>query len=105
MRETSSSGGFARPGVGVTPSAGEPCACFFAEKERNATCVALFSSQALIYFLAKYADLTVNGQSYAILTILVIGAGTDAEILAAAEACPALAITVTDAETGEVVFP
>ncbi|WP_104105985.1 MMPL family transporter [Nocardioides sp. 616] len=43
--------------------------------------VALFSSQALIYFLAKYADLTVNGQSYAILTILVIGAGTDYALL------------------------
>lgn len=35
----------------------------------------------------------------------VIGPGTDAEILAAAEACPALAITVTDDTTGEVVFP
>ena len=34
----------------------------------------------------------------------MIGEGTDEEILAAAEACPALAITVTDAETGEVVF-
>ena len=43
--------------------------------------VALFCSQALIYFLAKYADLTVNGQSYAILTILVIGAGTDYALL------------------------
>ena len=43
--------------------------------------VALFTSQALIYFLAKYADLTVNGQSYAILTILVIGAGTDYALL------------------------
>ena len=43
--------------------------------------VGLFTSQALIYFLAKYADLTVNGQSYAILTILVIGAGTDYALL------------------------
>lgn len=43
--------------------------------------VALFTSQALIYFLAKYADLTVNGQSQAILTILVIGAGTDYALL------------------------
>ncbi|CUR59259.1 putative MMPL-like protein [metagenome] len=42
---------------------------------------ALICSQALIYFLAKYADLTVNGQSYAILTILVIGAGTDYALL------------------------
>ena len=38
-------------------------------------------------------------------TAVVIGKGSDEEILAAAEACPALAITVTDAETGEVVFP
>ncbi len=43
--------------------------------------VALFTSQAVVYFLAKYADLTVNGQSYAILTILVIGAGTDYALL------------------------
>jgi RND superfamily putative drug exporter len=43
--------------------------------------VALFVSQALVYFLARYADLTVNGQSYAILTILVIGAGTDYALL------------------------
>ena len=35
----------------------------------------------------------------------VVGDGPDELILAAAEACPALAITVTDAETGEVVFP
>jgi putative drug exporter of the RND superfamily len=42
---------------------------------------ALTSSQALIYLLAKYADLTVNGQSQAILTILVIGAGTDYALL------------------------
>ena len=38
-------------------------------------------------------------------TAVVIGPGTDAEILAAAEACPALAITVTDAATGEMIFP
>jgi putative drug exporter of the RND superfamily len=43
--------------------------------------VALFVAQGLIYFLAKYADLTVNGQSQAILTILVIGAGTDYALL------------------------
>ena len=43
--------------------------------------VALTISQGLIYFLAKYADLTVNGQSQAILTILVIGAGTDYALL------------------------
>lgn len=35
----------------------------------------------------------------------VVGAGTDEEMLAAAEACPALAITVTDASTGEVLYP
>ncbi len=42
---------------------------------------ALFTSEAVIYFLAKYADLTVNGQSQAILTVLVIGAGTDYALL------------------------
>ena len=35
----------------------------------------------LIYFLAKYADLTVNGQSQAIVSILVLGAGTDYALL------------------------
>ena len=34
-----------------------------------------------IYFLAKYAGLTVNGQSQGILTVLVIGAGTDYALL------------------------
>ena len=43
--------------------------------------VALASSLGLIYFLAKYADLTVNGQSQAIASILVIGAGTDYALL------------------------
>ena len=43
--------------------------------------VALMVAQGFIYFLAKYADLTVNGQSQAILTILVIGAGTDYALL------------------------
>ena len=38
-------------------------------------------------------------------TAVVIGTGTAADILAAAEACPALAITVTDAATGEIIFP
>jgi len=42
---------------------------------------ALFTSEAIIYFLAKYADLTVNGQSQAILSVLVIGAGTDYALL------------------------
>ena len=35
----------------------------------------------MIYFLAKYAGLTVNGQSQGILTVLVIGAGTDYALL------------------------
>lgn len=38
-------------------------------------------------------------------TAVVIGTATDEELIAAAEACPALAITLTDAGTGEVVFP
>jgi RND superfamily putative drug exporter len=43
--------------------------------------VALFTAQAVIYFLAKYAGLTVNGQSQGILTVLVFGAGTDYALL------------------------
>ncbi len=43
--------------------------------------VALMVAQGLVYFLAKYADLTVNGQSQSILSILVIGAGTDYALL------------------------
>jgi putative drug exporter of the RND superfamily len=43
--------------------------------------VALTVAQAVIYFLAKYADLTVNGQSAGILTVLVFGAGTDYALL------------------------
>lgn len=35
----------------------------------------------------------------------VIGTGTPEEVLQAAEACPAAAIVVTDAETGEQVYP
>jgi len=38
-------------------------------------------------------------------TAVVIGTATDEELIAAAEACPALAITLTDASTGRVVFP
>ncbi|TXL60657.1 MMPL family transporter [Aeromicrobium terrae] len=38
-------------------------------------------SAGVVYLLAKYADLTVNGQSQAILGILVIGAGTDYALL------------------------
>ncbi|WP_028659721.1 MMPL family transporter [Nocardioides insulae] len=43
--------------------------------------VGLMCSQGLIYLLARYADLTVNGQSQAILSVLVIGAGTDYALL------------------------
>jgi len=35
----------------------------------------------------------------------VIGAGPDDLMLEAAEACPAVAITIVDSETGETVFP
>ena len=43
--------------------------------------VALGTALGLIYFLAKDAGLTVNGQSQAIVSILVIGAGTDYALL------------------------
>ncbi|WP_250004139.1 MMPL family transporter [Actinoplanes sp. M2I2] len=42
---------------------------------------ALAGSQAVIYLLAKHADLTVNAQSAGILTVLVFGAGTDYALL------------------------
>ncbi|NUP20262.1 MAG: MMPL family transporter [Streptomyces sp.] len=42
---------------------------------------ALFTAQAIIYFLAQHAGLTVNGQSAGILTVLVFGAGTDYALL------------------------
>ena len=42
---------------------------------------AYVTSAGVVYLLAKYADLTVNGQSQAILGILVIGAGTDYALL------------------------
>jgi ferredoxin len=38
-------------------------------------------------------------------TAIVIGTATDEELLAAAEACPALAIALTEADTGTIVFP
>jgi len=38
-------------------------------------------------------------------TAVVIGDGPADLILEAAEACPALAISVIDSETGETVFP
>ena len=43
--------------------------------------IALFCAQAVIYLLARYADLTVNAQSQSILTVLVVGAGTDYALL------------------------
>ncbi|BBC38032.1 Membrane protein [Streptomyces graminofaciens] len=46
-----------------------------------AVIAALFTAQALIYFLAEHAGLTVNGQSAGILTVLVFGAGTDYALL------------------------
>ena len=36
---------------------------------------------------------------------VVLAAGTHEEILAAAEACPAAAISVIDSDTGEHVYP
>ncbi|TDB75193.1 hypothetical protein E1264_40160 [Actinomadura sp. KC216] len=42
---------------------------------------ALVAAQALIYLLAEYAGLTVNGQAAFILTVLVFGAGTDYALL------------------------
>jgi ferredoxin len=38
-------------------------------------------------------------------TAVVIADGPDELILRAAEACPALAITVIDRETGETIYP
>lgn len=38
-------------------------------------------------------------------TAVVIGTGSDELILEAAEACPAVAISVIDEETRETVFP
>jgi RND superfamily putative drug exporter len=43
--------------------------------------VALTVAQAVIYELTKHANLTVNGQSEGILTVLVIGASTDYALL------------------------
>ncbi|TDP97486.1 MMPL family transporter [Labedaea rhizosphaerae] len=42
---------------------------------------ALFAAQGVIYLFAKYAGLSVNGQSAGILTVLVFGAGTDYALL------------------------
>ncbi len=43
--------------------------------------VALTVAQGVIYLAAKHFDLTVNGQSQGILTVLVFGAGTDYALL------------------------
>ena len=43
--------------------------------------VSLIVAQAVVYFLATKADLTVNAQSAGILTVLVFGAGTDYALL------------------------
>ena len=42
---------------------------------------ALTGAQAVVYLLARYADLVVNAQSASILTVLVFGAGTDYALL------------------------
>ncbi len=43
--------------------------------------VGLGMSMGLLYFLAKYAGLTINGQTQFIMMVLVIGAGTDYALL------------------------
>src|SRR5262249_51338733 len=43
--------------------------------------VALITAEAVIYLLATHAGLTVNAQSAGILTVLVLGAGTDYALL------------------------
>ncbi|MFB4311255.1 MMPL family transporter [Actinomadura sp. GTD37] len=43
--------------------------------------VALGLAQSMVYVLAKYGDLTVNGQSAGILTVLVFGVATDYALL------------------------
>jgi len=43
--------------------------------------LSLVTAQAVVYLAARYADLTVNGQSQGILTVLVFGAGTDYALL------------------------
>ena len=42
---------------------------------------AVGTAQGVVYLLAKYADLTVNGQSAGILSVLVLGAGVDYALL------------------------
>ena len=36
---------------------------------------------------------------------VVIGTASDADLLAAAEACPSVAISLVDSDSGETVFP
>lgn len=43
--------------------------------------VSVFSAQGVVYLLAKHAGLTVNSQSAAILSVLVLGAGIDYALL------------------------
>lgn len=43
--------------------------------------IGLGISMGLLYFLAKYAGLTINGQTQFIMMVLVIGAGTDYALL------------------------
>jgi RND superfamily putative drug exporter len=42
---------------------------------------AVLPAQGVVYLLAKYGDLTVNGQSAGILSVLVLGAGVDYALL------------------------
>ncbi|MCW2787729.1 MAG: hypothetical protein JWP56_32 [Aeromicrobium sp.] len=42
---------------------------------------AVFLAQGAVYLLAKHADVTVNGQSAGILSVLVLGAGVDYALL------------------------
>ncbi|MGA8988711.1 MMPL family transporter [Aeromicrobium sp.] len=42
---------------------------------------AVFTAQGVVYLLAKYGGLTVNGQSAGILSVLVLGAGVDYALL------------------------
>lgn len=43
--------------------------------------LSVFAAQGAVYLLAKYAGLTVNGQSAGILSVLVLGAGIDYALL------------------------
>ncbi|WP_409331246.1 MMPL family transporter [Trujillonella humicola] len=43
--------------------------------------ISLSCAQAVVYLFARYGDLTVNAQSASILTVLIVGAGTDYALL------------------------